>query len=110
MRRGPSRLISPLLVTLPTNDTRDNCTTARTAISLGTSIAAEVGWTGSLEHTGGAITDDNETRFAAEIVDTWGEQNSADLEELVTAAINIVEKVGLKIRRSDTLKVSCTQK
>jgi hypothetical protein len=58
-----------------------------------------------LERTGGAVTAENESRLAGDIVDIWGEQNSADLDdqELMTAAIAIVEKLRLKLRGGDTL-------
>jgi hypothetical protein len=58
-----------------------------------------------LERTGGEVTAENESRLAADIVDIWGEQNSADLDdqELMTAAIAIVEKLKLKLRGGDAL-------
>jgi hypothetical protein len=58
-----------------------------------------------LERTGGEVTAENESRLAGDIVDIWGEQNSADLDdqELMTAAIAIVEKLRLKLRGGDTL-------
>jgi hypothetical protein len=52
-------------------------------------------------------------QIAAEIVDTWGEQHSVDLddEELMTAAIEIVDKLKVQLRRGDVLDAqlsSCT--